>query len=35
MQCLEDPNQRIVDNLNNIRREASSHFRKKEVISES
>jgi len=27
MQCLEDPNQRNVDNINNVRREAGRHFR--------
>jgi len=29
MQWLQDPNQSNVDNLNNVRREASRHFRKK------
>jgi len=29
MQWLPDPNQRSVDNLNNVRREASRHFRNK------
>jgi hypothetical protein len=29
LQWLEDPNQSNVDNLNNIRREASRHFRYK------
>jgi len=29
MQWLEDPNQRNVDNLNDLRREASRHFMKK------
>jgi hypothetical protein len=28
MQWLQDPNQRYVDNLNNVRPKASSHFRK-------
>jgi hypothetical protein len=28
MQWLQNPNQRNVDNLNNVRREASRHFRK-------
>ena len=27
MQWLQDPNQSNVDNLNNVRREASRHFR--------
>jgi hypothetical protein len=36
MQWLQNPNQRNVDNLNNIRREASGHFRNKnEGMSES
>jgi hypothetical protein len=29
MQWFQDPNQSNVDNLNNVRREASRHFRKK------
>ena len=29
MQWLQDPNQSNVDNLNNLRREASRHFRNK------
>jgi len=29
MQGLQDPNQSNVDNLNNVRREASRHFRNK------
>jgi len=29
MQLLQDPNQSNVDNLNNVRREASRHFRNK------
>ena len=29
MQWVQDPNQRNLDNLNNIRREDSSHFRNK------
>jgi len=29
MQQLQDPTQSNVDNLNNVRREASRHFRKK------
>ena len=29
MQCLQDPNQSNVDNLNKVRREASRHFRNK------
>ena len=34
MQCLQDPNQRNVDNLNYARREGSRHFRykKKEYV---
>ena len=35
MQWVEDASQSNVDNLNNIRREVSRHFRKKEDISES
>jgi hypothetical protein len=36
MRWLRDPHQSNVDNLNNVRREASRHFRKKdEGISES
>ena len=31
MQWLQDPNQRNVDNLNNVRREASRHFRRKKM----
>jgi hypothetical protein len=27
MQCLQDPNQTNVDNLNNVRRESSGHLR--------
>jgi len=29
MQCLQYPNHSIVDNLNNVRQEASRHFRNK------
>jgi len=29
MQWMQDPNQSNVDNLNNVRREVSRHFRKK------
>jgi len=29
MQWVQDPNQSNVDNLNNVRREASRHFRSK------
>ena len=29
MQWVQDPSQRNVDNLNNVRREASRHFRNK------
>ena len=29
LQWVQDPSQRNVDNLNNVRREASRHFRKK------
>ena len=35
MQWLQEPNQSNVDNLNNVRREANRHFRKKEGISET
>jgi len=28
MYCLQDPSQSGVDNLNNVRHEASKHFRK-------
>jgi hypothetical protein len=36
MQWLKDPNQSNIDNLNNVRREASRHVRnKKEEIYES
>ena len=36
MHWLQDPRQGSVDNLNNVRREASRHFKeKKEGISES
>jgi hypothetical protein len=34
-QWVQNPSQRNVDNLNHVRQEASSHFRKKEAISES
>ena len=34
MQWLPDPKHSDVDNLNNVRREASRHFRKKGGISE-
>ena len=34
-QWLQDHNQSNLDNLNNIRREASRHFGKKEGIPES
>jgi len=34
-QWIEDPSRSNVDNLNNVRRDASRHFRKKEGISES
>jgi hypothetical protein len=30
MKCLQNPNQRNIDNLNNVRREASRHIRNKE-----
>ena len=33
MQWVQDPSQSSVDNLNNVRRDASRHFRKKEGIS--
>jgi hypothetical protein len=29
MQCLQNPNQSNIDHLNNVRREASRHFRDK------
>jgi hypothetical protein len=35
MQRLQDQNQSKVDNLNNVRHEASRYFRKKEGIRES
>jgi hypothetical protein len=35
MQWLQDPNQSNVDNSNNVRREASRHFRKKVGLSKS
>jgi hypothetical protein len=35
MQWAQDPGQNNVDNLNNIRREASKHFRDKMKTSES
>jgi len=35
MQRIQDPSQKIVDNLNNVRCESSRHFRKKKGISES
>jgi dsDNA-specific endonuclease/ATPase MutS2 len=35
MQWLQDPSQNNEDKLNNISREVSRHFRKKEGISES
>jgi len=36
MQWLQDPSQSNVDNINNVGREASRHFRKKkEGISEN
>jgi len=34
-QWIKDPSQSNVDNLNNVRHEASRHFRKKRGISES
>jgi hypothetical protein len=33
MQWLQDPNQIKVDNLNNVRDEASRHFRKEEYVN--
>jgi leucyl aminopeptidase len=30
VQCLQDPNKRNVDNLNNVRHEACRHFRNKQ-----
>ena len=35
LQWVQDPSQRNVDNINNVRCEASRHFRNKEGISES
>jgi len=35
IQWIQDPSQSNVDNLNNVRHNASRHFRKKEGISES
>ena len=35
MQWIQDPSRSNVDDLNNIRRDASRHFRKKEGIFES
>jgi len=35
MQWIHDPTQSNVDNLNNVTRDASRHFRKKEGISEN
>ena len=35
MQWIQVPSRSNVDNLNNVRRDASRHFRKKEGISES
>jgi hypothetical protein len=35
MQWLQDPKQSNVDNQNNVRREASRHFRKKKGMSEN
>ena len=35
MQWVQDPSQSNVDNLKNVRREATRHFRKKEGITES
>jgi hypothetical protein len=32
MQWLQDPSQSIVDNLNNVRHEASKHFRSKKKV---
>ena len=34
MQWAQDPNQNNVNNLNNVRSEPSSHFRKKKGISD-
>ena len=31
MQCIQDPSRSIVDNLNNIRRDVSRHFRNKSI----
>jgi hypothetical protein len=35
MQWIQDPNQNNLDNMNNVRRDASRHFGKKEGIFES
>jgi len=35
MQWVQDPSQSNIDNLNNVRRKVSKHFRKKEGISEN
>jgi hypothetical protein len=35
MQLLHDPNQSNVGNKNNVRQEASRHFRKKEEMPET
>ena len=32
LQWVQDPSQRNVDNLNNVRREASRHFRNKQRV---
>ena len=32
MQWIQDPNQNNVDNLNNVRREASRHFRNSKKV---
>ena len=34
MQWLQDPNQSNVNNLNNVRREDSRHFRNKKTVIE-
>jgi hypothetical protein len=35
MQWIQDPSRSNADNLNNVRRDASRNFRKKEGITES
>jgi predicted AAA+ superfamily ATPase len=35
MQWIQDPSQSNVDNLNNVRRDASRHFRNKKMLLQS